>query len=387
MNKELVGKVFGCMVLGAIITVIGVVAMVMTALNAQGRVYSLLVAVTTVVFILYIIGQMFAPQKSRLWNRALFVYFLFCTLPVAGYEISSYYHNSIPIVSEAEVDLEQYKPFRTGSKIKKLDQPATLSFQSDLPKIDGATALYPLYASFVQAVYPKKDYDLDDSEVMVSKTPNAYENLLDGKVDVIFAAAPSEEQLLAAKEKGVELKLTPIGREAFVFFVHAENSVQGLTTQQIQDIYAGDINSWDQVGGGYEFIRSFQRPENSGSQTMLKKIMGGKELMKAPQEDVVTGMGEIIEQTANYRNYSNAIGYSFLFYATEMVQNGNIRLLAIDGVKPNKETIKNRTYPFAAEFYAVTAGTDNPNAEKLIEWILSPQGQELVEKTGYIPVK
>ncbi|MFS0558681.1 PstS family phosphate ABC transporter substrate-binding protein [Brevibacillus sp. 179-C9.3 HS] len=387
MNKEMVGKIFGCIVLGAIITVIGIVAVVMTALNAQERVYSLLVAVTTVVFIIYIIGQMFAPQKSRLWNRALFVYFLFCTLPVAGYEISSYYHNSVPVVSEAEVDLEQYKPFDTGSKIQTLDQPATLSLQSDLPRIDGATALYPLYAAFVQAVYPEKAYDLDHGEVMVSKTPKAYENLIEGKVDVIFAAGPSEQQLAAAKEKGVELKMTPIGREAFVFFVNAENPVQDLTTQQIQDIYTGDIISWDEVGGGYELIRPFQRPENSGSQTMLLKIMGDKPLIDAPQKDVVTGMGGIIERTADYKNYSNAIGYSFLFYTTEMVRNGNIRLLAIDGVTPNKETIKNRAYPFAAEFYAVTAGTDNPNTAKLIEWILSPQGQQLVEKTGYIPVK
>ena len=60
---------------------------------------------------------------------------------------------------------------------------------------------------------------------------------------------------------------------------------------------------------------------------MLEKIMAYKKIMTPPQDDVVGGMGGIIERTSNYKNYSNAIGYSFLFFATEMVNNGNIRLL------------------------------------------------------------
>ncbi|MNN73295.1 Phosphate-binding protein PstS 2 precursor [compost metagenome] len=110
--------------------------------------------------------------------------------------------------------------------------------------------------------------------------------------------------------------------------------------------------------------------------------------MSPSEKDFVSGMGAIIEQTADYRNYKNAIGYSFLFFATEMVQNGNIRLLEVDGVEPTRSTISSGEYPLAAEFYAVTRDKDhqNPNVAKLIEWILSPQGQELVEKTGYTPL-
>lgn len=90
--------------------------------------------------------------------------------------------------------------------------------------------------------------------------------------------------------------------------------------------------------------------------------MGEYMPMPAPKEDVVTGMGGIISKTADYKNYKNALGYSFLFFATEMVRNGDIRLLEVDGVMPDKSTIRDRTYPLAAEFYAVTAGSGNPNA-------------------------
>jgi len=83
--------------------------------------------------------------------------------------------------------------------------------------------------------------------------------------------------------------------------------------------------------------------------------------MKAPSEDVVGGMGGIIARTANYRNYPNAIGYTFLYFATGMIGNGSIQLLEIDGIAPTRETIRDGTYPFSTELYAVTTGVKNPN--------------------------
>ena len=68
-----------------------------------------------------------------------------------------------------------------------------------------------------------------------------------------------------------------------------------------------------------------------------------------------------------------------------MVSDDKIKLLKLDGIAPTRENVANRTYPYASEFYAVTAGTDNPNAEIFIEWMLSEQGQYLIEKTGYTP--
>jgi phosphate transport system substrate-binding protein len=69
-----------------------------------------------------------------------------------------------------------------------------------------------------------------------------------------------------------------------------------------------------------------------------------------------------------------------------MIHNNQIRLLKIDGIYPDKSTIKSKEYPFTTELYAVTTNTKNPNVDSFIRWILSPQGQSLVEKTGYIPV-
>lgn len=295
------------------------------------------------------------------------------------------YKANIPTV-DAEVNVYEYEPFVEGNQVATLGQQASLQLKENLPKIDGATALYPLYAAFVQATYPEDYYNPYDSEVMVSKTPQAYSNLINGDVDLIVALGPSESQKNQAASRGLELKLTPIGREAFVFFVHQKNKVNGLTLQQIKDIYTGNVTDWSEVGGEKDVIRAFQRPQDSGSQTALQTLMGDVPIMEAPTEDIATGMGGIINEVAQYKNYKNAIGYTFRFYSTEMVGNSEIKLLEINDVAPSEETIRTGTYPITSEFYIVTAGTENPNVDQFIDWVLSAEGQQLVEEVGYVPV-
>lgn len=246
--REWIGKIFFCLVTIIIIAVFGFAATFISVLSGGQTFYMPLVIAITAALILYIIMLFFSPGKIRIANRSLLGFFVVCALAIAAYEANQAYHNSIPTVSEQDFDLSAYKPFQENTKAVTLDQPATLKLESPLPRLDGATALYPLYSAFAQAVYPKKEYDLYDSEISVNTTPKAYTNLINGSADLIFVAGPSTQQLAIAKENGVELKLTPIGREAFVFFVHADNPVKGLTTEQIQGIYSGAITNWQEVG-------------------------------------------------------------------------------------------------------------------------------------------
>jgi hypothetical protein len=63
-----------------------------------------------------------------------------------------------------------------------------------------------------------------------------------------------------------------------------------------------------------------------------------------------------------------------------------VKLLSVNGVAPTEENIRSGLYPFTVDIFAVTAGTGNPNVRKLIDWLLSPQGQELIEKVGYVGI-
>lgn len=303
--------------------------------------------------------------------------------------INSYYDiqdRKIPVLYEVRDNLADYTPFAEGSKVVKLDKESNLKFTDDLPRLDTATGLYPIVAAFVEATYPRGNYQLGKQDILTQTTTRkAYNRLIDGEVDMIFALAPSKEQLEYAKQRGVELDLVPFGRDAFVFFVNAQNNVDDLTVEEIRGIYSGKITNWRQVGGANEKIKAFQRPINSGSQSALIRLMGTMPLMEAPSQNVMQGMGGIISETADYKNYRYAIGYSFRYYATKMVINNDIKLLKINGVMPSADNIKSGDYPILEQFYVVTnKENNNQNIKKFADWIISSQGQELVDKAGYV---
>ena len=340
--------------------------------------------------IMYVSGILFLI----LWNKtkSKLVYLLF-VVPVAciGIEIGidkyRAYIRKIPRVYE-EFSLHNYEPFREDNILPVLDEASNFKITENLPVLDGATAFYPVYAAFVQAVYPKKRYRHWEAPVLCNRTPNAYNNLLEGKADLIFCLEPSEMQMQQLYSSDNNIKLVPIGKEAFVFFVNSRNQVNNVTLEDIQGIYSGRIKNWIKLNGSYKNIRAYQRPKNSGSQTILEKIMGTVPIIKPPIEDIKAGMETIIGQVAVYKNFNNAIGYSFLQYSTEMLKNDQIKILSINGIYPSIETMQDNSYPFIVNFYAIYNDTENKNEniEPFIEWILSRQGQILVSKTGYIPI-
>jgi phosphate transport system substrate-binding protein len=99
------------------------------------------------------------------------------------------------------------------------------------------------------------------------------------------------------------------------------------------------------------------------------------------------GTNSLMKQVSvEWQGVQPAIGYSYRYYAATMYQNPDAKLLSVDGIAPSIENIRNGSYPFASDFYAVTNGEPSGSSKQLIEWILSRQGQELIEKTGYAPV-
>ena len=373
---------------------------VMASLGAAPIYITKIIPVVGLALMAALIVSVIGVEDKR---KTKFVWSVFLCVCIGGgiYAANGLYRDSLATVDDRNLLLYKYKPFSDGNLLATLDEPSDLQFDLQTAsnfKIDGATALYPVYAAFAQAVFPDADYGRM-SVVSCSNTVGAYERLIKGDADIIFAAGPSKEQLEMAEKNGVELHLTPIGREAFVFFVNSKNPVDELSVEQIQKIYTGEITNWKEVGGKSQKIRPFQRAQNSGSQTALEKLMQGLPLIEPEEEDRIAGMGGIIRQVAAYRNYKNAIGYSFRYYATVMDSSDEIKLLALNGVIPTKETIKDGSYPIASEFYAITAsktGQPSPyesgfesdkDVKEFIDWILSPQGQQLIEKTGYVALR
>jgi phosphate transport system substrate-binding protein len=356
-------------------------------------------AAITLVTVLSILITCKIAKKNIIFDKKIIAIYCSAVLFLSGIVALQYYDRSTKILSEDyeigriddEMDYYNYHPFYNDNKLKTFDEPATISFTENYPKLDGATALYPVYGAIAQELYKGLDSETVEQYVTCSSTPRGYhrlingEDVISGEIDIFFGLQPSRQQIEEATEKGVEFSLTPIAKEAFVFFVNKDNPVNSLTLEQIQDIYQKKITNWETVGGKAEKIMPFQRPENSGSQTiMLARVMGDKPLPPPLREEKAAGMGGIINHVATYRNYSSSIGYSFRFFSTGMKPNANIKLLAINGIEPSVENIRNGSYPFTVDVYAVTVGSTNENTQKLIQWILSEQGQGFIETCGYV---
>lgn len=294
--------------------------------------------------------------------------------------------NNFSDASQAKmVDVARYLPHEEGSDLVRIE--TSFRMEGELPVLDGAAALVPVYASVIHTLYPEGSVTYeggvfsdenfygenfaDDSRMQYKNTVRGYKAIVDGETDLLFCAAPSEEQRRYAEEQGVELIYVPIGLEAFVFFVNQENPVDTLTVEQIRDIYAGQIRSWSEVGGPRRVINPITRLEGSGSQSMMIAFMGGRPIAPKSPFALVGG----------------SIGFSFRFYLADMVQNEGVKMLALNGIYPDKESIQSGEYPVVAEFYAIyRADNENPNVTALVTWLLSEEGQRLIEECGYVGV-
>ncbi|MEG2039422.1 MAG: substrate-binding domain-containing protein, partial [Oscillospiraceae bacterium] len=227
----------------------------------------------------------------------------------------------------------------SGEKTKPEEKEETQTTQAVLegvtaqnyPRVDGSTANMPL----MSAVYSKIcGVPLEKAEDLVQAkgTAESWRGLSYGESDLllVYEAPETVKQEIAASE--TKLEAIPIGKDALVFLVNAKNTVNGLTQDQLRDIYTGKLTDWKQVGGEMGPIAPFQRNEESGSQTMFLKLLMKDTKPMVPKTELVQGfMGSLIDGVASYDGSGGAMGYSVFYYANEMNSNPNLKLLAVDG--------------------------------------------------------
>ncbi|MFA5636840.1 MAG: substrate-binding domain-containing protein [Anaerovoracaceae bacterium] len=269
-------------------------------------------------------------------------------------------------------------------------QEVSLHFtQWEYPRVDGSTLTIP-FSEAVGAAVMGLPIEEARQYILHNTTHNAYVNLIDGNADIIFVTPPSEGELAYAEKMGVELEVIPMLRDGFVFFVNESNPVNGVAFQDIVDIYSGKITNWKELGGDDKEIIAYQREENSGSQTgMLKMVMKDTPMTEAPKELMIGDMGSIIDAVALYDNDVSAMGYSYYYYVKNMWGDEHIKLLSVDGVTPDDETIGSNSYPIVSTTYMVLR-SDEPegsNARLLADWILTAEGQTVAGESGYVPLQ
>jgi phosphate transport system substrate-binding protein len=216
-------------------------------------------------------------------------------------------------------------------------------------------------------------------------------SLINGTVDIANASrAMKDSEIEEAQANGFDPVEHVVAIDALAVIVHPDNPVSQLTIQQLADMYTGRITNWQDVGGLDEPIVLLSRETNSGThvyflEEVVREGSAENEDIFAPQTLL---MPSSVGITSELRRNPNAIGYDGLGY----VDPAHEKILAIartaDGsyVMPTVATASSGDYPLSRDLFMYTAGEPQGNIADYLAWILSPAGQKIVTRLGFVPL-
>lgn len=215
--------------------------------------------------------------------------------------------------------------------------------------------------------------------------------LINGTADIANASrAMKDEERQQAESNGIEPFEIAIARDAIAIVVNPANPVDDLTLQQISDIFGGKIDNWTEVGGEDRPIVRLSRETNSGTHVFfLEEVvrLGDKDnkTLFSPDTLLLPSSEGI---TAEVRQNPNAIGYDGLGYVTDDVK--TVAVAAKAGqpfVQASIESVNAGTYPIARPLFMYTRGEPTGKIKDYIDWILGPEGQAIVIRLGFVPLR
>jgi len=237
--------------------------------------------------------------------------------------------------------------------------------------VTGSTTILPI-AEIAGEMYHELH---PDQKVLVSGLGSSagIETVSSGSSDIGTSSRdlkPAEEQL--------GLVDTPIAYDAIAVIVNPENPVRELTTEQVRAIFAGEIENWSELGGNDKDIGLVNRDEASGTREAFHKIVMGDHPFDRTAA-VLPGTGQVRSVVSNA---GGAIGYISLGFV-----NDEVKVVAVDGVVPTKETVIAGAYPLQRLLHFYTVGEPTGLARDYIEFVLSDAVQQsVVRDAGFLPM-
>jgi len=170
---------------------------------------------------------------------------------------------------------------------------------------------------------------------------------------------------------------TAVAADGVTVVVNPSNAVSALSSDQIAQIFTGQITNWSEVGGADEEIVVVIREDGSGTRATFEELVHkGVD----PTDDALQKPSNGAAKTT-VAETPNAIGYIGLGYV-----DSSVKMLKVDGVRASETTITNGQYPISRNLYMITNGEPSGLAEAFIDYVLSDEGQEIVAEEGFIPL-
>ncbi|MFW5856632.1 MAG: phosphate ABC transporter substrate-binding protein [Planctomycetota bacterium] len=244
--------------------------------------------------------------------------------------------------------------------------------------LDGSTTVGPIAKAFAE-YYMKQNPGVEVS-VSESGSGNGAKSIINGACDIgCMSRFMKEKEFKAAAEKGVHPVPYAIAMDGIAPVVHPSNPIAEITVDQLKKIYKGEIKKWSELGGPDKPIVVISRDTNSGTYETWEKLVMSKEKIVGSAE-YATSNGAV---RARVQNTPYAIGYVGVGFIDKTV-----KALPVDGIKPSVKAVTSGAYPIARNLYMMTAGEPKlgSHTHRYISLYLTPEGQQIIEDIGYVPV-
>lgn len=290
-------------------------------------------------------------------------------------------------MGEKNTEIAQEQQLQQEQQQQQIDWTdyATSDFYDAFPKIAISAVTAPIGENIVSAF---SESIPDETILYYGSIEDNLNRLLSGECDIVFSPVLSL-YLQQQYNTDAEFELIPISNEALVFLVSQKNSIQNLYLEDIQNIYSGQITSWENFTRDEGNIIAYQKPEYSLVQYLFDSfVLPHDKMMPPPQHIIMNDNGELESVLSQYDGGDYAIGYDTYYYANTLLYDYNIKMIAVDGIYPTKKNITRGIYPIMTYYYAIirkNSSLDSPE-QKLVQYLTSQTGQQLLQKSGYIPL-
>jgi phosphate transport system substrate-binding protein len=243
--------------------------------------------------------------------------------------------------------------------------------------VNGSTTVLPISQATAEA-YMKKNPNVNLS-ISGGGSGNGIKALMDRTAQIANSSRPlkKEEEQLAAS-RGVKPVSHTVAIDALTPVVHPSNPVNDLTLDQLSLIYQGKITNWKEVGGKDMKIIVISRDTSSGTYESWQEKVLHKEKV-TPRAQLQASSGAVVQAVSKNRY---AIGYVGIGYL-----NRSVKALTVGGVEAMAKNALDGRYPIARPLYMFTNGQPAGAVAGYLNFVLGPEGQNIVKQQGFVPVK
>lgn len=208
--------------------------------------------------------------------------------------------------------------------------------------------------------------------------------LINGTTDIAESSRPMKEaeKTQLQQKRGLAVVELPVALDGLAVYVHEKNPVQELSLEQLKKIYTGAVKNWKDVGGRDERILLYGRENSSGTYAYFKEHVLS-EADYYPTTQTLPGTAAVINAVAKD---TRGIGYGGIAYLKGVRAIRVKKDASTPAVEPTLENVQKSIYPISRFLYWYLAGKPSGQIKQLADWVVSAEGQAVVENVGYYPL-